>query len=385
MYIKWKNIFFWVLVIFLLIAIFQQGNMLMNNIKKTASAFQKEQIIDIEDKKEESEIAKSNIEIEEKDIFTNDFLKIIMKKTIPMMELGYKINGEDKANNILFSIFSLTTKINLKDPKTLLSAQIPMLESYEPDDVDITLEDQIAIYDDLAQKPMNDEEIITNNNATEANTKLNNDDPLVLIYHTHTTESYTSSSKTKIDYISPWRTLDESKNMTRIGKEVKSILENQYGIKVIHDKTVHDYPDYSVSYTRSLQTIEKVLKDNPTIKYVFDLHRDGLTNTKKNRDNYVTVFGEQELAKVMMVVGNDNFNSDQNMSFAQKIQNKLDDKYPGITKDLLNRDNRKYNQFVSDYAALIEVGSNLNTLEEAVEASKPIANVLGEIITELEE
>jgi stage II sporulation protein P len=359
--------------------------MLMNNIKKTASAFQKEQIIDIEDKKEESEIAKSNIEIEEKDIFTNDFLKIIMKKTIPMMELGYKINGEDKANNILFSIFSLTTKINLKDPKTLLSAQIPMLESYEPDDVDITLEDQIAIYDDLAQKPMNDEEIITNNNATEANTKLNNDDPLVLIYHTHTTESYTSSSKTKIDYISPWRTLDESKNMTRIGKEVKSILENQYGIKVIHDKTVHDYPDYSVSYTRSLQTIEKVLKDNPTIKYVFDLHRDGLTNTKKNRDNYVTVFGEQELAKVMMVVGNDNFNSDQNMSFAQKIQNKLDDKYPGITKDLLNRDNRKYNQFVSDYAALIEVGSNLNTLEEAVEASKPIANVLGEIITELEE
>jgi len=384
-YIKWKNIFFWVLVIFLLIAIFQQGNMLMNNIKKTASAFQKEQIIDIEDKKEESEIAKSNIEIEEKDIFTNDFLKIIMKKTIPMMELGYKINGEDKANNILFSIFSLTTKINLKDPKTLLSAQIPMLESYEPDDVDITLEDQIAIYDDLAQKPMNDEEIITNNNATEANTKLNNDDPLVLIYHTHTTESYTSSSKTKIDYISPWRTLDESKNMTRIGKEVKSILENQYGIKVIHDKTVHDYPDYSVSYTRSLQTIEKVLKDNPTIKYVFDLHRDGLTNTKKNRDNYVTVFGEQELAKVMMVVGNDNFNSDQNMSFAQKIQNKLDDKYPGITKDLLNRDNRKYNQFVSDYAALIEVGSNLNTLEEAVEASKPIANVLGEIITELEE
>lgn len=385
MYIKWKNIFFWVLIICLLIAILQQGNMLINNIKKTASAFQKEQIIEIEEKKEESEITKINNENKEKkDVFTNDFLKIIMKKTIPMMELGYKINGEDNSN-ILLSIFSLTTKINLKDPKTLLSAQIPMLESYEPDDVNITLEDQKAIYDDLSQKPMNDEEIITNNNATETNSNLNKEDPLVLIYHTHTTESYTSSSQTKIDYISPWRTLEESKNMTRIGKEVKSILENQYGIKVIHDTTVHDYPDYSVSYTRSLQTIEKVLKDNPTIKYVFDLHRDGLKNTKKNRDNYVTVFGEQELAKVMMVVGNDNFNSDQNMSFAQRIQNKLDDKYPGITKDLLNRDNRKYNQFVSDYAALIEVGSNLNTLEEAVEASKPIANVIGEIITELEE
>src|SRR5690554_2437654 len=211
-----------------------------------------------------------------------------------------------------------------------------MLESYEPDDVEISIEDQKTIHNDLAQKPMNNEDIITENKAHPTNSKLNNKDPLVLIYHTHTTESYTSSSKSKIDYISPWRTLDEDKNMTRIGKEVKNILENQYGIKVIHNTTVHDYPDYSVSYTRSLQTIEKVLKDNPTIKYVFDLHRDGLANTKKNREKYVTAFGEQEVAKVMMVVGNDNFNTEQNKSFAKSIQEKLDNDYPGITKELLN-------------------------------------------------
>ena|SRR5690554_5005805 len=166
--------------------------------------------------------------------------------------------------------------------------------------------------------------------------------------------------------------------------EVKKILEEDFGINVIHDTTLHDYPDYSVSYTRSLKTAERILKENPSIKYVFDLHRDGLTETPKNRELYLTVFGEQKTAKVSMVVGNDNFNSEQNKKFAQKIQSKLNQNYPGIGRSIIDRNNRKYNQFVSDYAALIEVGSNLNTLEEAIEATKPIGKVLGEVILEEE-
>ena len=110
MYIKWKNIFFWVLVIFLLIAILQQGNMLINNIKKTAIEFQIDQLIEVEDKKVENKLIEGNIaeNKEKNNIFTNDFFKIIMKKTIPMMEFVYKINGEN--NNILLSLFSMTTK-----------------------------------------------------------------------------------------------------------------------------------------------------------------------------------------------------------------------------------------------------------------------------------
>ena len=382
---KWKNVFFGVLVVFLLIAIVQQGNMLINNIQNIAITFQKDKTTKIEDTKDVSQVTKNHIEKEnKKSFFTSDLLKIIMKKAIPMMELKYKVNGEEGHNNIFLSLFSMTTKINLKDPKTLLSAQIPMLESYEPDDLDITIEEQMIIYEDLAQKPMNDEEVVFND-TKPVNSKLNGQDPLVLIYHTHTTESFTSSSKTNIDYISPWRSLDESKNVCRIGKEMQGILEDQYGIGVLHNTTLHDYPDYNGSYTRSLQTIEKILKDNPSIKYVFDIHRDGFKDTKKNRDNNVTVFGEQKIAKVSLVVGNDNFNSDQNKSFAQKIKKVLDNEYPGITKETSIRDNRKYNQFVSDYAVLFEVGSNLSTLEEALEASKPIANVLGELITELEQ
>lgn len=371
------NIIFWFLIISLLLAIGYQGSILADNIRRTAQEFQEDEIVEVDN---QNNIFPNNItKNEQVNKLSLDFLKLIFKKTIPMMELGYK--GKD--NNLFLSIFSMTTKINLRDPKTLLCTQIPLLEIYEPDDVKITLEDQIAIYDELSSVTIDDSEKVIED-IKPTNVKINNNQPLVLIYHTHTTESYTSSSKTKIEYISPWRTLDKNKNIARVGEEIKKILNNEYGIQVLHDTTVHDYPSYDGSYTRSLKTVERVLKENPTIKYVFDIHRDGLKDTKKNRENCVSVFGEQKVAKVMMVVGNDNFNHRQNLSFAQNIENQLNKKYPGITRGLLSRDNRKYNQFVSDYAALLEVGSNLNTLEEALEASKPLAKVLGEIIIELE-
>lgn len=377
MQIKWSNVLFGIVLCILLIAIFQQLYIFKNNI--TTSITQNDSEVeskDIIDKpiEEGPEKAKKNI-------IKEDFLKLVIKKTIPMMELGYKKMNEE-SNSFFLSLFSMTTKIDMKDPKTLLSAQIPILEKYEHDDVEISQEDQKA-FQEQVQKPMNDNKV-ENSNITASRGKLDNKEPLVLIYHTHTTESYTTSSKTKINYCSPWRTTDMSKSVAKVGAEIKNILEQKYGIKVIHDTTLHDYPQYNGSYTRSLKTVEKILKNNPSIKYVFDIHRDGLPEGKKNREKYVSVFSGQKAAKVMMVVGNDNFNAKENLDFAKKINEGLNSKASNLTHPLKARDNRKYNQFVSDYAALIEVGSNLNTLEEAIESSKPIGEVIGETIVKEE-
>ncbi|MCR1897840.1 stage II sporulation protein P [Irregularibacter muris] len=382
MHIKWKNIVYVLVVCLLVFAVVQQVGILVGNIRNVTAFTEndeatKEEIAEEEVSKEEGKADNSN----DKKVFNNEFFKIIMKKSIPAMELGYKKNGEEKGG-LLSAIFAATTKINMKDPKTLLSSQIPMLEKYEPDDVEITVEEQKA-FNELTQKPMNDEktEVAT---TMPSRAKLDNKEPLVLIYHSHATESFMESDQTKIEYSSPYRTLDKSKNMVKIGEEIKNILEKQYGIKVIHDTTLHDYPDYNESYSRSLKTVEKQVKENPSIKYVFDLHRDGLNDTPKNREKTVTVFGEQKSAKVFMVVGKDNFNAQQNMQFAQKIQNNLKNKQPELTQPIVARENRKYNQFVSDYAALIEVGSNLNTLEEALQASVPLGHVIGEVIVNQE-
>lgn len=384
---KWKNILFSVTIVILLIAIFQQGNMLINNIRKSTMVFQNETTIE---QKSEQKEKNENLEqsqtskAEEHTILDNNFFKIVLKKGIAIMETAYKMNG-DENTSLLTSLFTMTTKIDMKDPKTILNSEIPMLESYEPDDVEITKKDQKAMNEELTQKTMNDVEVANSNASRSSTQRLDNKEPLVLIYHTHTTESYTSTAENSIKYVSPWRTLDNSKNITRVGEELKKVLEGEYGIKVIHDTTLHDYPDYDVSYSRSLQTVEKILKENPSIKYVFDVHRDGLPETEKNRNASVAAFGEQEAAKVMMVIGKDNFNADKNLSFAQKIKGKLNEDYSGITRSIVARENRKYNQFVSDYAALIEVGSNLNTLEEALQSAQPIAHAIGEVIMELEQ
>lgn len=384
---KWKNALFSVIIVILLIAIFQQGNILINNIKKSTTVFQNKTTIEQKSEQQEKNenLEQSQTSKQEKHtILDNNFFKIVLKKGIAIMEAVYKTN-EDENNSLLASLFTMTTKIDIKDPKTILSSEIPMLESYESDDVEITKKDQKAMNEELTQKAMNDIEVANSNVSRSSTQRLDSKEPLVLIYHTHATESYTSTDKNSIKYVSPWRTLDNSKNITRVGEEIKKVLEEEYGIKVIHDTTPHDYPDYDVSYSRSLQTVEKILKENPSIKYVFDVHRDGLSETEKNRNASVAVFGEQKAAKVMMVVGKDNFNANKNLDFAQKIKGKLNEDYSEITRSIVTRKNRKYNQFVSDYAALIEVGSNLNTLEEALQSAQPIGHAIGEVIMELEQ
>ena len=54
-------------------------------------------------------------------------------------------------------------------------------------------------------------------------------------------------------------------------------LEKQ-GIPVVHDKTLHDYPSYNSSYSRSYATTQELLQKYPSVKCVIDLHRDAIAS-----------------------------------------------------------------------------------------------------------
>ena len=97
----------------------------------------------------------------------------------------------------------------------------------------------------------------------------------VLIYHTHTCESYTPSEKYNYTMTGNYRTTDNNYNMVKVGNELKKYLE-QKGFTVIHNTTCHDYPAYSGSYDRSYTTIQDVINKNPKIGLVIDLHRDAV-------------------------------------------------------------------------------------------------------------
>ena len=86
-------------------------------------------------------------------------------------------------------------------------------------------------------------------------TNIDHSKPRVLIYHTHTTEGYSDG---------PSDTVDNSKNVVGIGEELTRILENDYGISVIHDKTNH-YLSFTTCYEVSGNTVKSYLKKGDKI------------------------------------------------------------------------------------------------------------------------
>ncbi len=97
----------------------------------------------------------------------------------------------------------------------------------------------------------------------------------IIIYHTHSCESYTSSEKYTYKPTGNFRTTDINYSVVRVGKELKNQLTS-YGYKVIHSEKLHDYPSYSGSYSNSLKTVSKLLEENKNTDVVIDLHRDAI-------------------------------------------------------------------------------------------------------------
>ena len=204
--------------------------------------------------------------------------------------------------------------------------------------------------------------------------------PKVLIYSTHTTESYT---KTGEDYeeSAAYRTLDENYNMLSLGALLETELENR-GIEVLRDETLHDYPSYNAAYNHSRKAVSQYLKDNPSLALILDLHRDA-GETASGQLRPLANLAEIPAAQLMVVVGTDarglvHPNWEENLSVGLKLQALLERLSPGITRPTCLRPQR-FNQDLSPGCLLIEIGGAGNTRAEAM-ASAPI---LGEAIAEL--
>lgn len=201
----------------------------------------------------------------------------------------------------------------------------------------------------------------------------------VVIYHTHTCESYTPTQNYQYEASGTFRTIDLNYSVSRVGDELTKNLE-QKGVTVVHDKTYHDYPAYNGSYSRSLVTARNVLKNNQDADIVIDLHRDAIAN-----EAYApkVKIGDEYVSQLMFVIGSDGANSAhknwlQNLKFAIKVQQKANELYPGLFKPIIFRKS-EYNQHIAKAACIIEVGATGNTLEESMGAMKYLAKILEEI------
>lgn len=201
----------------------------------------------------------------------------------------------------------------------------------------------------------------------------------IVIYHTHTCESYTPTKSDNYEASGNFRTTDLNFSVARVGQELEKYLINTFNVN--HNMTYHDYPAYSGSYTRSLATIKSIIPGEYS-GLVIDLHRDALGSNSGYAPR--VQIGEEIAAQLMFVIGTDgggleHSNWKRNLKTAIKIQEKANEMYPGLFKPIILR-NSRYNQHVSDGACIIEVGATGNTLEQCNTSMKYLAKVLEEIL-----
>lgn len=217
---------------------------------------------------------------------------------------------------------------------------------------------------------------------------LPDEGPQILIVHTHATEAYTPDGT---DVYTPsdnnTRTLDNNYNMVRVGDEMEKVF-TEMGLGVIHDTTLHDYPQYNGAYDRSAKTVAAYLEQYPTIRVVLDVHRDALIGEDGTVYKAVTTVDGTSTAQVMLVLGSseggEHPNWMENLTLACKIQNGLNTLYPTLARPMTLRSSR-YNQQLCPGSLLVEVGTHGNTLQEALAAARLFARAAGQVLLGLEE
>lgn len=120
----------------------------------------------------------------------------------------------------------------------------------------------------------------------------------IIIFHTHTCESYTPSNNYNYEQTGTYRTTNLNYSVARVGDELTNQL-NSYGYNVIHNKTYHDYPAYSGSYGRSLETVENLLKESKDTDIIIDLHRDAIGDYSYAPS---VIIGDEQVAQLMFVI-----------------------------------------------------------------------------------
>ncbi len=208
------------------------------------------------------------------------------------------------------------------------------------------------------------------------------DAPQVLIVHTHTTEGYMTYDAGRYNAADRERTHDHSRSVCAAGEALKSALA-AYGVVAIHDTSVHDSP-YAGAYTRSAKTVEKYLAEYPSIQVVLDLHRDALMDGDTTLVKPTVSIDGKAAAQIMIIAGVlstaalPNPHTAQNLALAAQWQRLLEGQYRGLARPLSTVGSR-YNQYLHAGYLLVEVGSEANTVEEAVYS----ATILGKTLAEL--
>lgn len=298
------------------------------------------------------------------------------------------LNAMANINNYLFS-----SKKEEEKTEEIISDEEIAMDELANNYTDITVfnnvkkEDIQVISENSSYQKLNVCGVDITNYSTNRNIDfekiLNSDDKYfsksideILLYTTHTSESYANSDKYQFEYTSPRRTTDGQYNMLTIASTLATNLNNK-GINTVCSLTPHDYGEYNSAYSNSRRTFETLVYENPNIAISIDVHRDAIEDLDFAPK---TEFRGYKVASLMLVMGigyDDEYNPyyEENLKLALEIQILANKIYPGLFRPMIIR-NSVYNQDIKSNSFLIEVGASGNTIDEAKLATRCLANLL---------
>ncbi len=197
------------------------------------------------------------------------------------------------------------------------------------------------------------------------------DQPQILIYHTHASEYFADSDES-----------DPNTLIVGVGNTLADILQNRYGLNVIHDTTLFPYQQ---AYSQGLQKITEILEQYPSIEVVIDLHRDAAAG-----QHLVTEINGKQTAQIMFFNGIsrsadgpidylENPYLSENLAFSFQLKTAADALYPGLARKNYLKSYR-YNLHMRPKSVLIEVGAETNTFQEEINAMEPLAEILASVL-----
>ena len=202
-----------------------------------------------------------------------------------------------------------------------------------------------------------------------------NDQVLVGIYHTHNSESYAGDGGGERDETGDGEIL-------AVGQALQESLERN-GIRAVHALDIHDTEDFNKAYSKSVYTALTLVNNYPSMKLLLDLHRDGLPPGVNKAT--VTVKGK-EVGRVLIVIGQRNPHWEKNEAIAKELIAYGEEHFPGLFFPRISyATDARYNQHLMDGAILLEIGSQLNTLEEAKGTAELLGNLIADWLKEKEE
>ncbi len=203
------------------------------------------------------------------------------------------------------------------------------------------------------------------------------EEPQILIYHTHGTEGYSDSRKGV-----------EADTVVGMGDILCEELTAR-GFSVVHDRTTYDYvngkDNRNYAYTTARPEIEALLKEYPSVEVILDIHRDSGAARR-------TTINGKETAQIMLFNGLcrnadgpieylPNPYLEETLAFSLQLNLLGRERYPGLMyKNYLK--NYRYNMHFTGHCMLVELGTQNNTVEEAQNGVRYLAELLCELLTE---